>query len=183
MRENGIDPARTNYIRDVPSRMLGELFIGGMGDMLFADLPTAYKLEQEGKASITCLLADTFGPVPNSIYYTRRDRLDAVNDRLTRFLTAVQRAMNVVKDMKVSELTDIGAAVLPHIDRKVLQAIIAHVQSTRTWESAYLDRDSYERWIRFLHTVPLTRTLIPYEQLVDTRAMDGAMAALGTMKA
>lgn len=183
MREHGIDPARTRFVRDLTNSMLAELFVGGLGDAFLTDLSTAFRLEQEGKASIVCRLADTCGPVPNSVYYTRRDRLDAINDRLKRFLAAVQRAMNEIKGMKIGELTDIGAAALPHIDRKVLQAVITHVQSTRTWESMYIDRDSYERWIRFQHAIPLMTTLIPYEDLVDTRGMDGAMAALGNMKA
>lgn len=177
MREHGVDPAQTRYVRDLTNKMLAELFVGGLGDAFLTDLATAFKLEQEGKASIVCRLADEGGPVPNSVYYARRDRLDDIEGRLKLFLTAVQRAMDQLKDMAIGELTDVAAAILPHIDRPVLEAAITHVRSTRTWESVRIDRDAYDRWIRFQHAVPIIRSLIPYDDLVDTRGMDAVPAA------
>ena len=81
MREAGSPPAGTRFVRDLSSDMLTELFVKGLGDAILLDLLSATRLEERGAGNMTCRLADVGGPMPNSVYYVRRDRLEPVHDR------------------------------------------------------------------------------------------------------
>src|SRR3984893_2327014 len=84
MREAGGDPAGTRFVRDLSSDMLQELFECGLGDAIVTDLLTGTTLARKGVGTIACRLADVGGPMPNSVYYARRDRLGDLDDRLGR---------------------------------------------------------------------------------------------------
>ncbi|MFE7707267.1 ABC transporter substrate-binding protein [Streptomyces sp. NPDC057486] len=174
MREAGVDPSATRFVRDLSTEMLTELFESGLGDALLANLVTAADLQHRGVGVMSLLLADVGGPIPNSVYYVRRDRLDELSDRLGRFLTAVQGAMNRLVNTQADDLTKLALTLFPDIDPAVLRTVTGHLLSTRTWESVRIDRPAYDRWISFQHDVPLLRAPIPYDDLVDTQAMDVA---------
>ncbi|MFE4422051.1 ABC transporter substrate-binding protein [Streptomyces sp. NPDC056817] len=174
MREAGVDPAATRFVRDLSTEMLTELFEGGLGDALLANLVTGADLQHRGVGVMSLLLADVGGPIPNSVYYVRRDRLDELSDRLGRFLTAVQGAMNQLVNTQADDLTKLALTLFPDVDPAVLRTVTGHLLSTRTWESVRIDRAAYDRWIAFQYDVPLLRAPIPYDGLVDTRAMDVA---------
>ena len=176
MREHGIDPAQVRFVRDLSTKMLAELFAGGLGDAILADPYTSFTLERNGVASIACRLATTGGPLPNSVYYARRDRLDEIVERLGRFLTAIQRAMWQSQVMSIEELTKIAIATWPDLDPGILKSHVTYVRDSRTWESTRVDQDALERWTRFQYAIPIIRSLIPYNDLVDTRGMDAVPA-------
>ena len=93
MREAGTDPSGTRFVRDLSTDMLTELFSRGLGDAIVLDLLTATKLQRLGVGSMSCRIADVGGPMPNSVYYVRRENLATLHDRLVRFLAGLRRAM------------------------------------------------------------------------------------------
>ncbi|MDQ4214310.1 ABC transporter substrate-binding protein [Microbacterium sp. ASV81] len=174
MKEAGVDPRDCRFVRDLSTELLTECFESGLGDAILVDLYTAASLQARGAGAMSYNLARLGGPVPNSVYYVRRDRVEELSDRVGRMLIGVQRAMDRVMSEKVPELLSIGTQVLPHADPAVLEPVIDYLLATQTWESTRITRESYERWIAFQHDVPLFRDPIPYEDLVDVTAMDMA---------
>src|SRR5882762_10926146 len=58
MREAGIDPAGTRFVRDLSASMLTELFECGLGDAIVTDLLGGTTLAHKGVGHLTCRLAD-----------------------------------------------------------------------------------------------------------------------------
>ena len=97
MSESGADPAGTQFVRDLSSDMLTELFLGGLGDAIICDLLGANWLAYRGVGSQAQTLAGIGGPMPNSVYYVRRDRLAELRGRLVRFMAAIGRSMTILE--------------------------------------------------------------------------------------
>lgn len=173
MREVGVDPSETRFVRDLPSGMLAELFERGLGDALVADLLTATKLQHRGIGFATYKLAEAGGSMPNSVYYVRRDRLKSLHDRLVRFLSAVRRAMAQLTSGTV-ETSGLLAAEWPEIESKVLRDTTTELIANGTWSGVRIDPEASERWISILRTAGLVVRDIPYHELVDESVVDAA---------
>src|SRR6266508_1786484 len=173
MREAGEDPAATRFVRDLSTDMFAELFTHGLGDALVADLLTATALRRRGVGFMSCRLADVGGPMPNSVYYTRRDRLEAVHDRVVRFLAGIRRAMADLTSGTV-DTSDLLAAEWPDVDSEVLREATAELIANGTWSGIRIDPDASGRWVSILRDAGLVIHEVPYDQLVDTGAVDQA---------
>ncbi len=173
MREAGADPAGTRFGRDLPSGMLAELFERGLGDALVADLLTATMLQHLGVGFATCKLAEAGGPMPNSVYFVRRDRLEPLHDRLVRFLSGIRHAMAQLTSGTV-ETSGLLAAEWPDVDSEILRDATAELIANGTWSGIRIDPDACARWISILRTAGLVARDIPYHELVDTSAVDAA---------
>ena len=154
--------------------MLVECYEAGLGDAILVDLYTAHSLQARGSGVMSDNLTKLAGPVPNSVYYCRRDRVDELSDRIGRMLIGVQKAMDQVMTTTVPNLLEVGTQTLPPRDPEVLKSVIDYLLDTKTWESTRIPRQSYERWVAFQHDVPLLPEVIPFEDLIDTRARDMA---------
>ncbi len=176
MREAGVDPAGTRFVRDLSTAMLAELFTHGLGDALVADLMTATELRRQGAGFMSCRHADVGGPMPNSVYYTRRDRIEDLHDRLVRFLAGIRCAMAELTSGTV-DTSDLLAAEWPDVDHEVLRDAAGELIVNGTWESIRIDPDASERWISILRDAGLVIRDVPYDLLVDTRAIDAAELA------
>ena len=93
MREHGIDPSTIKFVRDLSTAMLRELYEHGLGDAMIADPLTASELELAGLGHSVCRLADVAGPMPNSVYYTDRSRLDELHEACVALMGGIQDAM------------------------------------------------------------------------------------------
>ena len=176
MREVGVNPAGTRFVRDLSGAMLGELFEGGLGDAFVTDPLTAMDFEQRGVASIACRLADAGGPMPNSVYYTRRDRVPELQDRLVRFLSAIAEAMATLNSASV-DLAGLLAAEWPDMDGDVLSRAAADLIANGTWSGIRVDRAACDRWTGILRDAGLLANDPGYADLVDTSAVDAAEQA------
>jgi NitT/TauT family transport system substrate-binding protein len=176
MREAGTPPAGTRFVRDLSSDMLTELFVKGLGDAILLDLLSATRLEERGAGNMTCRLADVGGPMPNSVYYVRRDRLEPLHDRLVALLAGVGTAMGQltagtvpVEGLLAREWPDIGIGAL---DRAA-----AELMANGTWSSNRVDPAACARWVAMLRTAGAVDRDIAYEELVDNSALDDAELA------
>ena len=91
MREAGVDPSGTKFVRDLSTAMLVELFEAGLGDAIIADLVTATVLQDKGFGYISFEHAKAGGIMPNSVYYCRTERLDELAPALTAFVSRGRR--------------------------------------------------------------------------------------------
>jgi NitT/TauT family transport system substrate-binding protein len=179
MREAGVDPAGTRFVRDLSSEMLTELFKCGLGDAIVTDLLSGTALAHEGVGTIACRLADVGGPMPNSVYYARRDCLGDLDDRLVRFLTGIREAMEQLTSgtFDQADLAEVLAAEWPQFDPAVLQDSAAELISNGTWSGIRVDPDACGRWVGMLRTAGLITRDLAYEDLVDNHAVDRAERA------
>ncbi len=83
MREAGVDPRNTRFVRDLSTAMLVELFTAGLGDAIIVDLLTATTLHANGTGHIPARHINLGGIMPNSVYYCKTDRLDELAPTLT----------------------------------------------------------------------------------------------------
>jgi NitT/TauT family transport system substrate-binding protein len=173
MREAGVDPAGTRFVRDLSASMLAELFECGLGDAIVTDVLGGNTLARKRVGYMTCRLADVGGPMPNSVYYVRRDRLGDLADRLVRFLTGIRQAMAQLTSGNL-DLADVLAAEWPEADRTALADGAAELISNGTWSGIRVDPDACGRWVGMLRTAGLVTRDLAYEDLVDNSAVDEA---------
>jgi NitT/TauT family transport system substrate-binding protein len=180
MREAGVDPAGTRFARDLSATMLLELFEHGLGDALVADLLTATQMELRGTGYVSCRFADVGGPMPNSVYYVRRDQVETLHDRLVSFMAAVGASMTEL----VSSGGD-GATVLltehwPHVPPAALRSAVGELTANGTWSSIHVDPASCERWTSMLYRAGLITRELRWAEIVDgSAAAEAERVAVG----
>jgi NitT/TauT family transport system substrate-binding protein len=173
MRQAAVPPAGTRFVRDLSSDMLTELFVNGLGDAILLDLLSATRLEERGAGHMTCRLAEVGGPMPNSVYYVRRDRLGPLHDRLVVFLTGVGTAMSQLTSGAVP-VEGLLAREWPGIEVGVLRLAAHELMANGTWSSTRVDPAACARWVAMLRTAGAVDRDIAYEELVDNSALDDA---------
>lgn len=173
MREAGVDPCEARFGRDLSTGMYVELFKHGLGDVLIVDPLTAARLQREGCGFISCKLARVGGAMPNSVYYVRRDRLEALHDRVVRFLSAIREAMITLNSGSV-ETMEYLTAEFPGVAPEDLQDVTTELVANGTWSGIRVDREACDRWVSMLRTAGLVGHAVSYEELVDDSTVDEA---------
>lgn len=173
LREAGSDPGDTFFLRDLSMGMLAELFEAGLGDAILADVVTALELNRRGAGELTSKLTTDAGPMPNSVYYVRRDRLESLRPRLVTFLGAIRQAMTALTSGTV-QIADLLAAEWPTTDRQSLDRAASEFITSGTWSGIRVDPDSCQRMIQMFADGGLVRDNVGYDDLIDTSLLDAA---------
>jgi NitT/TauT family transport system substrate-binding protein len=170
MRENGIDPSTVKFVRDLSTPMLRELYEHGLGDVILADTLLASQLELAGLGHSACRLADVAGPMPNSVYYTDRSRLDELHESCVALMAGIQDAM---RDLCAgADPTSVIDALWPAGPREALLASAATLAADGTWSGVRIDPDALERWCAILRDRGLMASSASSADLVDARVVD-----------
>ncbi|EJJ31450.1 ABC transporter substrate-binding protein [Rhizobium sp. CF142] len=169
LRENGVDPLSVKFVQDLDGKMLSDLFLGGMGDYLVIDYPSAASLEMKGLARVVSPLAVTGGNVPWSVYYAPDDSDDDRLDLQTRFARALGRAMTWIIDNDATGFRGFLAETFPKFDADLLVQLANTYRSIGMWTSPKIDEAAYARWQRGIADGHLTEEPIAYSELIDRR--------------
>jgi NitT/TauT family transport system substrate-binding protein len=175
MRESGVDPAGTKFVRDLSAPMLGELFENGLGDALIADPGTAASMSRAGAGHIAYLLAAA-GPMANSVYYAERSRLDEVHDRAVALMGGIAEAMKALS--AGADPTAVIVREWPGGDHEALGEAAAMMAADGTWSGVAIEPDALACWVGFLYERGLAVKRAPFDELVDARVA-AAVAAEG----
>jgi len=173
MKEAGVDPAESRFIRDLSTAMLAELFETGLGDAIVVDLLTATELHLRGAGSVACRLADAGGPMPNSVYYVRRDRLAELGDRLVRMLVGVRTSMAELTSGQ-ADTSSLVTKEFPAASPAALTKATAELSGSGTWCGIRIEPRACERWVAILTDAGLVNRDVPYAELVDVTAINQA---------
>jgi NitT/TauT family transport system substrate-binding protein len=176
MREAGVEPAATRFVRDLSTDMLVELYRHGLGDAILVDLLSATTLAADGVGVISARLAELGGPMPNSVYYTRRDRVEELHGRLVGFLAAIRGAMVELTAPDAPPPAALLHAEWPDLPAGVLVTAAAELAGNGTWTSIRIEPAACARWVSILTAARLVDQPVGYEDLVDTAAVDSAEA-------
>lgn len=179
MREAGVDPAGTRFVRDLSTAMLVELFEAGLGDAIIADLVTATVLQDKGVGHISQEHAVVGGTMPNSVYYCKTERLDELEPVLVRFVGALSRSMSALADQTPDSLTDLVTSLWPDVPPAALRSATGRLLASRTWETTTVDPAACDRWTGILQDAGLVTSAPSYQALVTTRITDAVGAPVG----
>jgi NitT/TauT family transport system substrate-binding protein len=158
IREAGLDPAATRWVRDLSTAMLVELFRAGLGDAIILDLVSALELEADGSGTIVFRHLEAGGVMPNSVYYCRTDRAVELSDRVERFMDAIAESMSIVRSGLAAPVIDaVIAQRWPGKDPDLLRRAADEMARGGVWDSAVIDRDAADRWMRILADGGLVR--------------------------
>lgn len=169
IREAGFDPAATRFVRDLSTAMLIELYKGGLGDAIILDLVSAKELVAEGFGTIAFRHLE-HGVMPNSVYYGVTSHVDRLGDRVDRFMDAIAAAMVAITAGTVdSVIDDVLAARWPEKDQALLREAAGEMAAGGVWDSAVIDRDASDRWMRILSEGGLVTHTPSLDELLGSR--------------
>lgn len=178
LRERGFAPERVRFVRDLSHEMLGELFLGGLGDAIVTYMVNALHLVESGKGYLAVSLDSQSGMMPNSVYYTTETCLAARRDVLVAFTRALQRAMDWITANGVQG-TDVRAVCeerWPDEDEGLLARVVHGFWTNQLWaDGVKVDEGALSRWQRFLVDASLLTSPVPYEELVDQATIAAAL--------
>ena len=169
MREAGVNPSGTKFVRDLSTAMLVELFEAGLGDAIIADLVTATMLQDKGYGQISFEHAKAGGIMPNSVYYCKTERLDELAPALSAFVTAVGEAMDALTDATVDSVADILTDMWPDVPLAALKSATVKLLASNTWDTTSVDPAACDRWTGILQDAGLVTTAPSFDALITTR--------------
>lgn len=178
MRKAGVDMSKVRWVRDLAGSTLTEMFLGGHGDALVTDAINGALLERADKAFIVARHDVDGGLMPNSVYYTNRERLER-DDSIERFCRALQRAYDWLRVHQAVETKELLAREWPNLNTDHLIEVVDDLRARGIWEDIRIVREGYDEWLRIQTEDGLVSTEVPYEQVVDTRPAQAAVETVG----
>lgn len=169
LRENGVDPTTVRFVQDLDGKMLTDLFVGGMGDYLVIDYPSALTLEATGRGNIVAALALDGGDVPWSVYYAQGEGDAERLETHTRFARALGRGMEWILANEAGGYRDFLAGTFPKFAPDLLVRLTDAYRANGMWTTPRIDAEAYARWQRGICDGHLTPAPVPYDELIDGR--------------
>jgi NitT/TauT family transport system substrate-binding protein len=168
IREAGFDVSATRFVRDLSTAMLIELYKSGLGDAIILDLVSAKELVADGFGTIVFEHLDA-GVMPNSVYYAVSERIDELSDRVDRFMDGIAAAMvKITSGTADAEIEAVLASRWPDKDASLLRAAADEMAERGVWDSAVIDRDASDRWMRILDEGGLVTHPATLEELLGS---------------
>ncbi|MCA4131756.1 ABC transporter substrate-binding protein [Arthrobacter sp. M4] len=175
IREAGLDPAATRWVRDLSTAMLIELYRGGLGDAIILDLLSAKELVAAGEGTIVFSHLDAGGVMPNSVYYCRTDRADELADRIARFVEAIAVSMErITSGAATAEIDTVLAARWPDRNPALLRQAVDEMARGGVWDTTVIDAGASGRWMRILADAGLITRAPSLDELSGTRTVGTA---------
>lgn len=169
LREHGIDPTSVDYVQDLDGALLERVFVGGMGDYLVIDYPSALALEAAGGGRVVAPLAIVGGDVPWSVYYAEGAADEKRLDVQTRFARALARGMRWILDREAAQYRDFLTKTFPRFEPGLLVRLTDVYRVHGMWTTPLIDKAAYDRWQKGIADGRLTDKPIPYGDLIDVR--------------
>ncbi|WP_105382995.1 ABC transporter substrate-binding protein [Neorhizobium alkalisoli] len=169
LRERGVDPADVHFVQDLDGKMLTDLFVGGLGDYLVIDYPSAVTLEAAGLGHVVQALPVTGGNVPWSVYYSDGEADDVRLETHSRFARALRRGMEWILANDAECYREFLAKTFPKFAPDILVRLTNVYRSNGMWTTPHIDPDAYARWQRGISEGHLTTAPILYGELIDER--------------
>ncbi|MGA1813950.1 ABC transporter substrate-binding protein [Frondihabitans sp. 4ASC-45] len=167
IREAGFDVSKTRFVRDLSTAMLIELYQGGLGDAIILDLVSAEELVAAGGGTIVFRHLQSGGVMPNSVYYCLTERVEELSDRIDRFMDGIAAGMTKITSHDADvEIEAVLAARWPDKDQALLRRAADEMAAGGVWDSAVVDRDASDRWMRILFDGGLTTHVPTLDELV-----------------
>ncbi|MFK0338197.1 ABC transporter substrate-binding protein [Agrobacterium deltaense] len=169
LRENGVDPKDVQFVQDLDGKMLSDLFVGGMGDYLVIDYPSAVTLASKTPVHVVSELAVTGRNIPWSVYYAENESNDERLDTQIRFSRALGRGMKWISANEAEGFADFLARTFPKFSPELLVRLTNTYRANGMWTTPRIDPQAYARWQKGISDGHLTNAPILYDDLIDSR--------------
>lgn len=172
LKERGYEPSAITFIRDLDESTILRLWRGGLGDFFLATPPLAEALTDEGYAVATTL-AESFGDVPWSVYYTSPSYIDKADSPVGDFARGLQRALRWLHNHSSEDVARVLHARFPAVPQQRLECAIEGLRRRGVWpDSIEIPPDSYMRYQRMIADYGLIERMQPFERMVASRVAE-----------
>jgi NitT/TauT family transport system substrate-binding protein len=178
IRQAGVDLNSVRFIRDLSGATLTDLFVGGLGDAIVVDLVNAHLLEHRGIGSIAFRHADAGGSMPNSVYYTLPHLIGEPDSAPWRFTRAIQRATDWMNGHDGGDCSELLSRYWPKLPLEVLIESVDDLKRSGVWTDVLVDREGFDSWMSILAGEWLVDSSLTYEDVVDPRPAEAAIASV-----
>ncbi|KIW77454.1 hypothetical protein Z517_09900 [Fonsecaea pedrosoi CBS 271.37] len=168
LRENGIDPARVDFIQDLDGVMLGNLFQGGMGDFFVTDNLSARTMAAQNPNVSVAMEMVTQGEVPWSVYYRETATVTPhLRDMQRRFCLGLNKGIEWVLQRDANLFRDELAELFPKAPIDVAVEVVNSFRRSGMWTTTTIPRKSFDRWQQGLADARFVQKPLTYESIVD----------------
>lgn len=168
-RRAGVPVGSIRFIRDLEYTFMLDLFLGGLGDYMLVDVPTADRLTREGKVHEVIALFDEH-PVPWSVYYAPAAILSEHPERYESFVSALQRGLDWLHNNAFADLEDELRRLWPDYAPSTVIGWLERFRSAGMWQPhAAIDLDALAAWQVMLAAADLIEKPLPPETLVHPK--------------
>lgn len=183
LREAGVDLTSIRFVRDLDRATMSRLWRSGFGDFYLASPPAAQAVQPDPAGAAS--LATLGGPVPWSVYYTSRERIERDGQLLARFNRALLRGIEWTLSRAPEQAATLLADDFPEATPQELADGIARMRADGVWQAdVAIPRPALERYQRIILDYGLLDTPLPFEQIVasveDGDAADRQLTAVST---
>ncbi|MBV9131405.1 MAG: ABC transporter substrate-binding protein [Chloroflexi bacterium] len=179
LREHGIRLPSITFVHDLSGDLLARMFDGGTGDFLLLDELTATSLARRGVGHVVAHLAETGGPMPNSVYYAPSTLLEREDRLAWRFTNALRRAMAWLADHPARDLEDLLHRRWPDVELDIAVEVVDGFRRSGVWTGVLVQPTAYMRWQNMLIAGGVIAAPVSYSALVDTRPAEAAQTSDG----
>ena len=158
-----------NLRTDVSFAMIGSEFVTSGNEFCTLFEPTATNLEKEGNGYVLNAVGDFSGYLPYTCFATKQSYLDKHGDKAEKFLRAVKRGYEYLKN---SSLSDSAAALAPSFSGMTLEelaiAVEQYVRIDAWCSSPIMTEESFTKMLEVINETTTETQYHPvYSDIVD----------------
>jgi NitT/TauT family transport system substrate-binding protein len=179
MKRAGCDISNVRMVDDFFAEEATNLFRGGYGDFFLLPAPASDQLIADGVAH-EILDGTTFGEIPWSIFYAKKSFLDREDNVAGRFTLAIQQALDWIHGHDPEEAPAIWERFFPSMKPSVFIAEARSMNARGVWaRTVRISEAGYANWHDMILESRLINRPMPYDELIDTRPVEWALASIG----
>ncbi len=141
--KNGVDITLDNSVQ---FNLMGPSFEGGNGDYVTLFEPTASEFQKAGKGYIVASVGEESGEVPYTAFSALGSYIAQNRDVLVKFMTALQRALNFIKEADTATVAEIISGQFPDTSVESIKASLDSYVMIDAWmTNMSMTADSLDR--------------------------------------
>lgn len=166
---------------DVQFNLMAAAFEGGTGDYVTLFEPTASEFQAAGKGHIVASVGAESGEVPYTAFIATKNYIAANRDLLTRFVTAVQRAILYLENNTSDDVAKKLTGQFPAISEQSIKTAVESYISIDAWmKNMSMTEDALDRLQTIITNAGELETKVLHSTLVDnTIAAEVYTAVMG----
>lgn len=178
LKLRGMDPGKdVNLVQNIDFANTSGAFIGGTGDFTVEFEPQASLIEEQGAGYVVASLGVESGYVPYTCFSAKKSYMDANPEIIQSFTNAIQKGMTYCAEHSPEEIAEVIAPQFPDTDKQLLVKIVDRYAAQDSFkEDCVFKQDSFMLLQAILEEAGELEERVPYEDLVDNRFAEAAMA-------
>ena len=157
-----------NFNTTVQFDMMVGAFVAGTADYCTVFEPTASMLEKEGSAYVVDNVAKYSGKMPFTAFMCENEYLNSQNSKIEKFMTAINKAMNYVKNNDGTTIANCIKNQFPDTDITLLASSIDRYKSIGAYrENAVIEKPDFDRLQEVIMQAGIMDKEADYSKIID----------------